>query len=79
VTPVTAPSPARSVSNILKYSLPSENDTFPPDSCPLWNTSTEAMGIHVLQAGVKKLFDFYVVHRSFRLPIRPAVDTMLES
>jgi len=66
-------------SNILKYSLPSENDTFSPDSCPLSNANTEAMPVHVLQAAVKKLFVFCGVHRSLRLPNRQPVNTMLES
>jgi hypothetical protein len=66
-------------SNILKYSLPSKNDTVSPDSCPLWSASTKATPVHVLQAGVKKLFDFCAVHRSLPLPIRPVVNTMLES
>jgi hypothetical protein len=52
---------------------------FRPIPARFGSASTKVMPVHVLQAGVKKLFGFCGVHRSLRLPIRPADNTMLES
>jgi hypothetical protein len=79
MTPVIAPSPARTSSNILKYFPPSENDTLPPNSRPIWNTSIGAVAQHVFQQSVKKLFGFCGVHGLLHTPNRMAVDPMLES
>jgi hypothetical protein len=79
MTPVIAPMPARTSSNILKYCRQAKMTRFGQISASFWSANTEAIGEHVLQAGVKKLFDFCRVHGWPCPSNRTAVFTMLES